>query len=415
MPPEIIIVDDDPLVGGLSNDLLSDAGYTTLLIRDSNLVMKTIAAGKPQLIILDILMPGIDGLTLLHMIKSDDNLKDIKAIVVSGKSFSAEIERAKEYGAELFIEKPYDVKKFAAQVLELIGPPAQTPEGGSAADKGETPEHTVENQVRLQVWGNPEKDSTPTVAMEALDTVFVLDAGKGIIPLGEQILKEAKYKSIWLLLSHFHPDHISGLGLFPPLRDERFEIHVVGPKEPHIDLSGVLNEAIKKSYAVNKDPVRAKIKLHQIQEETYELEAGLRVSPFYANHPSTTMGYLMQFAGRNIVFCPDSEIYGDSATALQDYDEKIGRICQGVDLLIHDARYTDEDYVHHKNEGHSCLTSTVEFASERDVQRLILFHQDPSYDEAKLKEMEQKATLLMDERGSVVEVKVARDGLILEF
>jgi ribonuclease BN (tRNA processing enzyme) len=127
------------------------------------------------------------------------------------------------------------------------------------------------------------------------------------------------------------------------------------------------------------------------------------------------MGYLMQFAGRRIIFCPDSEIYGDSATALQDYDEKIGRICMGADLLIHDARYSDEDYQNHKNEGHSCLTSTVEFASEREIERLILFHSDPSYDEAKLDEMEKTAAGMLDEKGSVIDCKVARDGLIMEF
>ncbi|MFH2204127.1 MAG: response regulator [Elusimicrobiota bacterium] len=415
MAVEIIIVDDDPLVGGLSNDLLNDAGYSTQLIRDSNLVMDTVKAAKPKLMVLDILMPGIDGLTLLYTIKNDPELKDIKCIVVSGKSFAPEIERAKEYGAELFIEKPYDIKQFAAQVKELIGAPAQAPAGGSAVEKGTTPEHTEDKQVRFQVWGNSEPDSTAVVSMEALDTIFIFDAGRGIIPLGESIMQEGKYKVLWLMLSHFHPDHISGLGLFPPLRAEGYEIHVVGPKEPHINLTGVLNDEIKKSYAVNREPIKAKLRLHQIQEDSYELRAGLRVSPFYANHPTTTMGYLLQFAGRRIVFCPDSEIYGDSATALQDYDEKIGRICMGADLLIHDARYTDEDYAGHKNEGHSCLTSTVEFAAEREIERLILFHYDPSYDETKLEAMQKQAAELLDEKGSVIECHVARDGLILEF
>ena len=59
MGVEIIIVDDDPLVGGLTNDLLTDAGYQTQLIRDSNLVMTAVREQRPRLVILDILMPGI--------------------------------------------------------------------------------------------------------------------------------------------------------------------------------------------------------------------------------------------------------------------------------------------------------------------------------------------------------------------
>ena len=51
--PEIIVVDDDPLVGQLSHDLLTDAGYDVELVRDSNLAMDAIRAGNPRFVLLD--------------------------------------------------------------------------------------------------------------------------------------------------------------------------------------------------------------------------------------------------------------------------------------------------------------------------------------------------------------------------
>src|ERR1039457_2388673 len=103
---EILIVDDDPIGGSLTNTLLKEAGYETQLISDSRKVMAEVHAQRPGLVVLDILMPGIDGLTLCHMIKQDPALSDTKIIMVSGKAFQAEKERAMRYGANLFIEKP---------------------------------------------------------------------------------------------------------------------------------------------------------------------------------------------------------------------------------------------------------------------------------------------------------------------
>ncbi len=69
MAAQIIIVDDDPLVGGLTLELLTDAGYQARLIQDSLKAQDIIKAEKPALVVLDILMPGLDGLTLLHRLK----------------------------------------------------------------------------------------------------------------------------------------------------------------------------------------------------------------------------------------------------------------------------------------------------------------------------------------------------------
>ena len=121
--PEVIVVDDDPLAGGLMTDVLEEAGYTVQWINESAKAIAAIKAGMPRLVVLDILMPGIDGMTLLKTIKEDPQIKDIKCVMVSGKAFQADQDRALRMGASGFITKPYSPDTVAKSIANLVGPP----------------------------------------------------------------------------------------------------------------------------------------------------------------------------------------------------------------------------------------------------------------------------------------------------
>ncbi|MBI5595265.1 MAG: response regulator [Elusimicrobia bacterium] len=412
MPTEVLIVDDDPLVGGLSYEILTEAGYRAKLVRDSNLVVGLLREETPKLVLLDILMPGLDGLTLLHMIKSDELLKATRVAVVSGKTFSAEIDRAMQYGAEAFIKKPYDATTLMKKVGDLIGPPANPP--GAAPTEAPAPSQGAA-AVKVRIWGNSAADDSPVLSVEVMDRLFIFDAGKGIVPCGTAMLQEARFKEAWWLITHFHPDHVGGMGLNPLLRQEGFSLRIGGPREPGSTLANELREAVKRSYSADPRPVKAALKLHELREDSYEIIPHVRLTPFYANHPGTTLGYMLDAAGRRIVFCPDAELYGSEATAHQDYDEKIGRLIRGADLLIHDARWSDADHESRKDQGHSSVSGTAGFAADNEVKRLVLWHADASYGEEQLAAHEAAAAALFDERGADIPVHAARDGFTLEF
>lgn len=413
MPTEVLIVDDDALVGNLSFEILTEAGYQARLVSDSNLVMGILREETPKLVLLDILMPGLDGLTLLHMIKEDAKLKATRVAVVSGKTFSAEIDRALKYGAEAFIKKPYDASTLIKKVGELIGPPNPKAEMAEAADASPQAGAIA---VRARVWGRSLPDDTPVLTVEALGHLFIFDAGRGAAAAGEAVLREAPYKEAWWLLSHYHPDHTAGLGINPLLRQAGFALRIAGPKEPGSSLSNELRDAVKKSFVADPRPVTATLKLHEIIEKTYEnIVPNVHLTVFYANHPGTTLGFVLEAAGRRVVFCPDTHLYGPEATAHQDYDEKIGRLVRGADLLVHDARWTDADLDAHIEEGHSSVGRTADFAADTDAKRLILWHADPSYGEEQLKAMEAAAIATLDERGALIPVHAARDGFMVEF
>jgi len=129
--PDIIIVDDDPMVGELSRDLLTDAGYTVTLVQDSLEAIPTIKAQMPRMIVTDIMMPGITGMDICKSVKSDPALKHMKIIVVSGKSYDVEKQRAFQLGADFFLQKPYNVETFSNTVKSILDGAAPAP---SAAD-----------------------------------------------------------------------------------------------------------------------------------------------------------------------------------------------------------------------------------------------------------------------------------------
>ena len=122
--PEIIIVEDDPLVGEISRDILSGAGYAVQLVPESREAVAAVRAGMPRLVITDIMMPGLTGLDICKALKADPQLKDIPIMVMSAKSFEAEKRRAAMFGATHFLVKPFSEKSLLSTVAGILGPRA---------------------------------------------------------------------------------------------------------------------------------------------------------------------------------------------------------------------------------------------------------------------------------------------------
>jgi len=418
--PDVLVVDDDPMVGELSRDLLVDGGYKVSLLQDSMEAIATIKAQMPRLIVTDIMMPGVSGMDICKAVKSDPALKHIKVIVVSGKSYQIEKQRAFQFGADFFLQKPYNVETFFSTVKSILD---GIPAAAAQAPAGSMPEIIREDlspqasdleagQLRLTIWGARGMSSllpnsasrygrqTSCVSVETKEHLFIFDAGTGIVELGKEIIERKRYyKDIWICLTHFHLDHILGLGSFMPIYDPNFSIHLVGANDPEKSLKEVAQATFYSSYSLTKNPPKAKIDVYEILEDNYELLPGVKLSSIYANHPTSTMVYLLDTLGKKIAYAPDSEIWGD-ATAFQDYDEKLSGFVRGADILIHDAAYSDKDYETHKIQGHSGLSITVDFAAEKAQARdLILFHAKPEYSDSELDTMLANAKARIQAKG----------------
>ena len=87
----------------------------------------------------------------------------------------------------------------------------------------------------------------------------------------------------------------------------------------------------------------------------------------------------------------------------------------GVDLLIHAAQYTPEDYAHKRDWGHSCYLGTLNFAIAANVKNLFLFHHDPNYDDEMVAQIHQHWLELVKEKSSSLEYVLAVEGLSIDL
>jgi DNA-binding response OmpR family regulator len=124
---DIILVEDDPLVGEIALDILTGAGYAVRWVQDPREALAVVKQASPKLVITDIMMPGITGLDLCKLVRAEPTLDQVKIMVMSAKSFEAEKSRAKMFGALHFLTKPFTEQGLLKAVTEVLSRPTSQP------------------------------------------------------------------------------------------------------------------------------------------------------------------------------------------------------------------------------------------------------------------------------------------------
>lgn len=120
MSKTVLIVEDNELNMKLFNDLLEASGYTTVKTRDGRTVLELARAHKPNLIIMDIQLPEISGLTITKRLKEDAGLKAIPVMAVTAFAMRGDEQKMREGGCEAYLSKPISVRIFLETVKRLI-------------------------------------------------------------------------------------------------------------------------------------------------------------------------------------------------------------------------------------------------------------------------------------------------------
>jgi CheY-like chemotaxis protein len=121
MAKTILIVEDDPMSLKLTKDLLKIAGYQTIQAIDGAQGIEMAKSKKPDLILMDIMMPKVDGYTACGAIKSDALTKNIPIIMVSALGFELNKHLAERMGASGYITKPIDHNELIRTLKEFLG------------------------------------------------------------------------------------------------------------------------------------------------------------------------------------------------------------------------------------------------------------------------------------------------------
>ena len=121
MAKKVLNVEDDADTRTFVSTVLEENGYTPIMAMDGEEGMKKIKKERPDLIILDILMPRESGIKMYHELKLDPNLKDIPVVMLTSRTAIKHRDKAKALGAKGFIVKPYNDDEFVRLIIELTG------------------------------------------------------------------------------------------------------------------------------------------------------------------------------------------------------------------------------------------------------------------------------------------------------
>ena len=122
MPKKILIIEDEEIIRDLLQKKLSQEGYEISVAKDGQEGLRLIKEVKPDLILLDIVMPKIGGFEVMEEMQKEEELKSIPVIVVSNSGQPVEIDKAQALGAkDWLIKTEFDPKEVIEKVIKQIG------------------------------------------------------------------------------------------------------------------------------------------------------------------------------------------------------------------------------------------------------------------------------------------------------
>ncbi len=120
MSKEILIVDDEPNVVVPIQFLMEQQGYKVMTAERGEDALDLIYQYKPDLVLLDIMLPGIDGYEVCEIVRLNPNYRNVKIIFLTAKGREEEIAKGLALGADSYITKPFSNAELLAKVKELL-------------------------------------------------------------------------------------------------------------------------------------------------------------------------------------------------------------------------------------------------------------------------------------------------------
>lgn len=121
MPKRVLLAEDEPNIAELLTFLLGRAGFEVATETDGRAALAAVLANPPAVVILDVMLPELDGLEVLRRLRADPRSKDLRIIVLTAKGQRVDREAALKGGADLFISKPFSNAELLDAVQRLAG------------------------------------------------------------------------------------------------------------------------------------------------------------------------------------------------------------------------------------------------------------------------------------------------------
>jgi phosphoribosyl 1,2-cyclic phosphodiesterase len=254
--------------------------------------------------------------------------------------------------------------------------------------------------------------------------LFIIDGGTGIHTLGTQLAKEGP-STCSVLVTHTHWDHIQGLPFFSPLFIPGREVGIYGTFDPVYgkSLREILSGQMEYCYfPVREAELKAEVNYTSLRPETSFEVGNAKITPVPMNHPVLTFGYVIEADNARVfytgdheplsnIYDPDDEEFVEYSELLEIRNESIERHLQGIDVLIGDAMYTEEEYPEKVGWGHGTHDSVFALAQRVTAKTVIMTHHEPFRTDADLDTIFDRFQALRTEADP--QVLVAYEGMEL--
>ena len=397
-----LIIDDDKSSLEIYESLLTKAGHQVTATTSSALALDLIGETRPDCIICDLSMPGIDGLDLFQSVRKITHITQPTFIIITAKVFDYDQRRALELGVDGYLTKPVNPQTFLTEVTAIHHGTMEVRFWGS---RGTLP---VSGEKTLKYGGNT-NCVTLTIANKHL---FIFDAGTGIKELSNYLLQENKFPlTAKIFVSHPHYDHINGIPFFVPLYMKGNAFEILGGRHSDRGIEKLIADQMDSVYfPITMKEFGAQITFKNLGEESFQL-GEVKISTILLNHPGKCLGYRIDYKGKSFCYITDNELYLENSPHYAQFDvDKLITFIQQTDVLVIDATYTDDEYPKKIGWGHSAVSRVVDVAAKAQVKELCLYHHDPDQFDVHIDAKLQFARDLLAQRGSSTLCSASMEG-----
>jgi ribonuclease BN (tRNA processing enzyme) len=244
---------------------------------------------------------------------------------------------------------------------------------------------------------------------------LILDLGTGLRALGDYLhgplQAEGKALQANVLLTHLHYDHVLGIPFFSPMRDGGAVLDVYGPSQDSGPLCDVLSGMVRPPFfPISMDDFQGELRCHDLDGPADFAVGGIKVSARAVPHIGHTLGFRIEAGGRAIAYISDHQ----APTDLTTVDKQVIELCEGADLVMHDAQYTNQEFASMSDWGHSTDAYAVRVAIESGARQLMMYHHDPAHSDEQIDRM---LTTARDIAGQdhQLEVSAAAEGMTVDL
>jgi phosphoribosyl 1,2-cyclic phosphodiesterase len=202
--------------------------------------------------------------------------------------------------------------------------------------------------------------------------------------LGNKLIQESG--DINIMLSHGHWDHIQGYPFFAPIyQPDRRIVVFTSDEGGHQLMCTLFDQMDGSNFPLKAEDLPSNSECIFKGSGAVLFEKNINVTRKALNHPGGGSGYRVEDDGVSCAYITDNEL-DPPGSANTTYKQWVD-FCAGVDVLIHDAQYTEEDMPHKHGWGHSLISQVRQLAIDARVGKLVMYHHDPDRTDAQLDEI----------------------------